>query len=250
MFVCFYLATTFVLGSLRFPFRYWTGLIAVSVATAITIGIWERGVWALGLFIPPRIAAREFAIGALWGVALVGTGAILIVLSTDVRHQPGRGFPWLELILVYAPAALHEELLFRGYPFQKLLQINRAFALFFVAFLFAALHAGNQAVTPLALANVFLGGLLLGLAYERYHHLWFPIGLHLFWNLMSGPILGHEVSGYTGAMTVFVERGAGPWWLTGGNFGIEGSVWMTVVELAAIAVLGWQHMIRSKERLI
>lgn len=232
---------------LRFPLRYWMGLISVAVATAVTIAIWEGGTWPLGLFAPPRLAAREFGVGIAWGVVLIGSCAVLIVLSTNVRHQPGRGFPWLELVAIFIPAVLHEELLFRGYPFQTLLRANRTFAYLFVAFVFAALHAGNTAVTLLGLTNVFLGGILLGLAYECYGRLWMPIGLHLAWNLMSGPILGHEVSGYTDETTVFVERGSGVWWLTGGNFGLEGSVWMTAVELAAIAVLAKQHMIRSKE---
>ncbi|HJQ39559.1 MAG TPA: CPBP family intramembrane glutamic endopeptidase [Thermoanaerobaculia bacterium] len=247
MFVCFYLATWLVLGALRFPF-YWNGLASVTVATILCIGILERGQWPLGLFVPPRLALPEFGIGLAWGALLVGGCALLIVLSTDVRHQPGRGFPWVELIAVFAPAVLHEELLFRGYAFQKLLHANRLVAYLFVSFLFAALHAGNTAVTLLGLTNVFLGGILLSLAYELYGRLWMPIGLHLAWNLMTGPILGHEVSGYTGEETLFVERGSGVWWLTGGNFGIEGSVWMTVIELAGIAILAWQHMIRTKER--
>ena len=236
-----------VLIWLRFPLRYWIGLVSVVVATTLIVAIWEHGRWPLGFFVALRLVLREFAIGIAWGVVLIGTCALFIVLSTDVRHEQGRGFPWSELLIVFAPAALHEEMLFRGYPFQKLLQWNRAVAYLFVSFVFAALHAGNTAVTLLGLANVFLGGILLGLAYERYRRLWFPIGLHLAWNLMSGPILGHEVSGYTGEATLFVERGTGPWWLTGGSFGIEGSVWMTAVECAAILILARQHMIRSKE---
>ena len=54
---------------------------------------------------------------------------------------------------------------------------------------------------------------------------------------MTGPVLGHEVSGYDGSATLWVERGGGAQWLTGGEFGIEGSVLMTVVEITAIAVL-------------
>jgi len=237
LFVCFYVATLFVLAWIRFPLRYWTHFIGAGVATALTIAIFEHGEWPLGLFVPPRLAAREFVIGIAWDAALIGSCAILVVLSTEVRHEPGRGFPWLELVTVFIPAVVHEELLFRGYPFQKLLRWNRTFALVFLAFVFAALHANNTAVTALGLANIFLGGLLLGLAYERYQRLWFPIGLHLAWNLMSGPILGHEVSGYYADMTLFAERGGGPWWLTGGEFGIEGSAWMTVTELAAVVLL-------------
>ena len=237
LFICFYVATLILLSWLRFPFIQWLGLISVSIATALTVAIWDRGRWPLGLFVPPRLAVPEFLLGSAFGAVLVGMCAALVIVSTAVWHERGAGFPWREVLIVFIPAAVHEELLFRGYAFQKLHQWHRGFALFFVAIAFAALHYGNAAVSWLGLTNIFLGGILLGLAYERHGRLWFPIGLHLAWNIMSGPILGHEVSGYDTMATVLVERGNGPGWLTGGEFGIEGSVWMTLTELAGIAFL-------------
>lgn len=243
MFVCFYVATLIPLTWLGVGFQ-WSGLLAVTVATTAAVLIWDRGRWALGLFVPPRLAVPEFLFGSLFGAALIASCALLVVLSTDVHHRRGAGFPWVEGMLLYLPAAVHEELLFRGYAFQKLRRWNRVVALLFVALLFAALHMNNTAVSWIGLTNIFLGGVLLGLAYERFERLWFPIGLHLAWNVMSGPILGHEVSGYDSMATVFVERGGGPWWLTGGEFGIEGSVWMTVTEVTGIVLL--LHMIRKR----
>ncbi|HET7433583.1 MAG TPA: CPBP family intramembrane glutamic endopeptidase [Thermoanaerobaculia bacterium] len=233
----FYVATLLTLAWLRLPNPQVIALTAVCVATLLTVMIWERGRWSLGLFVPPQLALRELAFGLAAGAAVIGACAALIVATTSLRHAPGRGFPWLELFTVFIPAALHEELVFRGYVFQKLWRWRRGFALLFVAFIFAALHMNNTAVTMLGIGNVFLGGVLLGVAYERYERLWFPIGLHLAWNLMSGPILGHEVSGYVSDATLFVTRGEGAAWLTGGDFGIEGSVWMTFVEIVAIAAL-------------
>jgi membrane protease YdiL (CAAX protease family) len=247
LFVLFYVATLIGLLWLRFPFDQWRGLVCVAVSTVLTAGILERFQWPLGLFVPPRLAFPELLKGMLWGGALVAIAAGLIVLSTDVRHEPGRGFPWLELFAVFLPAAVHEELLFRGYAFQKLYRWRRGFAIVFIALLFAGLHAGNLSVTPLGLLNIFLGGILLGLAYGRYQRLWFPIGLHLAWNLMSGPILGHEVSGYEAVMTVLTERGSGPELLTGGEFGIEGSLWMTLVETAGIGLL-WLRIKNAERR--
>jgi membrane protease YdiL (CAAX protease family) len=244
IFVSFYVATLIVLTWLRFPFVQWTGLLAVTVATVASVFLWDRGRSSLGLLVSPRLAVPEFASGTLFGVLLIAMCALLIVVSADVWHERSTGFPWRELLLVYAPAAVHEELLFRGYAFQKLHQWRRVVALFLVAFVFAALHARNDSVSTLGLLNIFLGGVLLGLAYERYGRLWFPIGLHLAWNVMSGPILGHEVSGYETMATVFVERGHGPRWLTGGDFGIEGSLWMTLTELTGIAFLA----IRSRRQ--
>ena len=234
----FYVATLIPLTWLGFPFTQ-GGLIAVSVATIGAVWMWDRGRWPLGLFVSPRLAVPEFLFGNHFGAVLIATCALLVVLTTDVRHERGVGFPWLEVAVLYLPAVVHEELLFRGYAFQKLLVWNRRVALLSIALFFAALHMNNMAVSWLGLTNIFLGGLLLGLAYERYGRLWFPIGLHLAWNLTSGPILGHEVSGYDSMATIFVERGGGPWWLTGGDFGIEGSLWMTVVEVVGIGVLLW-----------
>jgi membrane protease YdiL (CAAX protease family) len=88
-----------------------------------------------------------------------------------------------------------------------------------------------------ALTNLFLAGVLLCVAYERYGRLWFPIGIHFGWNILSGPILDYDVSGYVSAASVWRMAGSGPPWLTGGAFGIEGSVWIGVMEVAAIGCL-------------
>lgn len=243
LFVLVYVATLLCLLWIGVPFIH-GGLVGAIAATIAAVRSVEHGDWNLGLRTAPRIAFRECALGAWWGVALIGTGALAIVLLTDLRHVPGRGFPWLELVVIYMPAVLHEELLFRGYPFQKLHQHGRWLAIVCGALLFAALHGGNAAVTSLGLVNVFLGGILLGLAYDRHRRLWFPIGIHLGWNVMSGPILGHEVSGFASMRTVFAVAGSGPDLLTGGAFGIEGSVVLTAVEIAASALL----VVRTRAR--
>jgi uncharacterized protein len=243
LFVSFYVATYLALSWARLPLGQWLGLVSAGVATAITVAIWERGTWPLGLFVAPRLAIREFVLGALAGVAIVGVCVVLVDVTSELRHELGRGFPWLELVAVFVPAAIHEELLFRGYAFQKMHRRHRVYAIFFVALAFAALHAQNDHVTLLGLTNILLGGVLLGLAYERYGRLWFPIGLHLAWNLMAGPVTGHEVSGYVAEHSLLVTRGEGPVWITGGDFGVEGSVWMTACEVAAIAILLRMNMI-------
>jgi uncharacterized protein len=245
-FVLVYVATLILLIWLRFPFDQWMGLAAVTAATFVTIAIWERGQWSLGLFVPARMAMPELLRGLLWGFLLITSCLALIIACTDVHAARGDGFPWSALFLVFVPAVLHEELLFRGYAFQKLLRWNRLFALFFVALLFAALHMSNESVTALGLFNIFLGGIVLALAYERYGRLWFPIGFHLAWNLTTGPVFGHEVSGYEAMHSLLAETGSGPDLLTGGEFGVEGSVLMTLVELAAIALL-WRRISSARQ---
>jgi membrane protease YdiL (CAAX protease family) len=230
---------------LHLPLHQWDALLAVIVATLVSIAVSEGGRWRLGLAAPPAIAARELLLGAGFAVLLIAGCDLLIIATTDLRHVPGGGFPWRELIVVYLPAAFHEEILFRGYPYQKVRVVSRPAAIAFTALVFALLHGGNAGVSPLAMVNLLLAGVLLALAYEVFGRLWFPIGIHAAWNILSGPILGYNVSGYVSRTTVMETRGGGAEWLTGGHFGIEASVWMVVVEGVAIVVL---NIITSRRR--
>jgi len=203
--------------------------------------LWHSGQWDLGLRTRPATALRECGVGALFAIVLIGSADILIELFTPLRHGRGHGFPIAETIAVFIPATLHEELVFRGYPYQLMRRVGKWFAIVVSSLVFAALHAGNDDVTLLALVNVFLGGIVLALAYERYRRLWMPIGLHFAWNIMSGPILGYDVSGFTSSRSFFVAIVSGPPLLTGGGFGIEGSALMTLVEVGAAVVLLRSH---------
>ena len=231
-----YLAT-FLVCAWLLRLAQWDALIAVIVATATTIVLHEGGRWRIGLAAPPLTAARELLLGAGFAVVLIGISDVLVMASTDLRHAAGSGFPWLELLAVYAPAAVHEELLFRGYPYQKLRSVNRSVAIIVTATLFAVAHTRNAGISPLAVINLVLAGVMLALAYEVYERLWLPIGIHAAWNVLSGPVLGYSVSGYVAQRTVFAVHGGGAEWLTGGRFGIEGSAWLVMVETAGIAVL-------------
>jgi membrane protease YdiL (CAAX protease family) len=169
LFVAFYVAMFFAGGYLLalagLYFGQWITLLAVSIATIATVAILEGGHWRLGLFVAPRLAVRECLFGCGAAVLLIAAADGLVMLTTRLRHVAGNGFPWFELIAVYLPAVFHEELLFRGYPFQKLWRMNRLVAVAFTSIVFAALHGGNNAVSVLAMINLFLAGILLALAY-------------------------------------------------------------------------------------
>jgi membrane protease YdiL (CAAX protease family) len=237
LFVSVYLATFVAFGLLFRLHIQWAGLAGAIVATLATIRIWERGRWAIGLRTSPGNALRELTFGAALATVLIGVCSVLIVLTTDLRQSFRGGFPTADLLLLFAPAALHEELAFRGYVFQKLRQWSRWGAIAISSAVFALMHGGNAGVSVLGIVNIVIAGVLLALAYERYRRLWFPIGIHFAWNLMSGPILGYPVSGFVPQDSVLAVIGTGPALQTGGAFGIEGSVFMTVVEIAGIAIL-------------
>ena len=245
LFGSLYLATFLIVGRAAFRMGWLypqlAALLSVSFATWVTLFLIDRRSVRIGFAVPPL---PDFLTGALLGAALIGLADGLIFFFADLRHVRGGGFPWPELVTVFAPAAFHEELLFRGYVYQKLRAVHRLLAIALTSIVFAALHAGNNAITLLALGNLVLAGVLLALAWEARRTLWLPIGLHLSWNLVSGPILGYSVSGYVARQALVRTLVRGPVWLTGGAFGVEGSVCVTAVECAAVALLLWWTRMR------
>ncbi|HWU53299.1 MAG TPA: CPBP family intramembrane glutamic endopeptidase [Tahibacter sp.] len=85
--------------------------------------------------------------------------------------------------------------------------------------------------------ELFLGAVLLGLAWLRTRSLAMPVGIHFGWNWALGHVLGFGVSGFEQAgwfRPLLQDR---PEWGAGGRFGPEASVFAVVVDLLLIVVL-------------
>jgi len=211
------------------------------------VSVWIFRVWvdrksfsSLGLSIDGF--GPEALAGLLTGPALVGISAIILLLTghiqwTDVNPDPSTLVISLGMLMMIA---FGEELVFRGYILNNLLTSfpNKWIALAISAGLFALFHITNPGMNTLAFANIFLAGLLLGVNYIYSKNLWFAIFFHLSWNFFQGPILGFRVSGLT-LPSLFVLETKGDLLLTGGDFGLEGSMINTAVSLAALFVLAW-----------
>ncbi|MGA7616526.1 MAG: type II CAAX endopeptidase family protein [Thermoanaerobaculia bacterium] len=232
-----FVAIAAVLPLHRMAAFQWAALAAAIIGSVAGAGVTDRFRWPLGFFVAPRRAWISIVLGAVAALAIVGAADLGIAAMGGFARNIAEGSPSArELVLLFLPAVFHEELVFRGYPFQKLAAFNRPTAVLLSAAGFAALHLGNVAVGPVSLVNIFLAGVLLGLAWLLRRDLWFPLGIHFCWNVLSGPILGYPVSGYRPAATVFSTLPRGAEWISGGRFGIEGSVLVTVAELVAVVV--------------
>ena len=186
--------------------------------------------------------AGEALTGLFIGPALLCLTSVLLLLSghlewTDIVWDPSTLFISLGLM---ALIAFSEELVFRGYILGNLLESfhNRFLALSISAFLFACFHLTNPGLHTLAFANLFLVGLLLGINYIYTKNLWFSFLFHLSWNFFQGPILGFKVSGLTLPSLLQAEP-KGDLFLTGGDFGLEGSILNTLISFASVLILAW-----------
>jgi membrane protease YdiL (CAAX protease family) len=137
--------------------------------------------------------------------------------------------------------AIAEESVFRGYILANLLDsFSPWLALVISALVFAFLHSGNPEAGVMAIVNVFLAGIFLGLGYIHTRNLWFAIFFHLSWNFLQGPILGFPVSGLELPALLQVTI-TGEELLTGGKFGFEASIIQTILFIIANIILFYYY---------
>jgi hypothetical protein len=184
--------------------------------------------------------SRDLAVGLTIAAGMVvvytaGAG-LLSGLGADRTGLSGSGIALTVILLSIAAAS--EELVYRGYPFQILIQATGPFAaVFLMSAAFGFGHHFNPNATWLGTFNTFLAGVLLSLAYLRTRSLWLPYGIHIGWNLAIGVGLGLPVSGVR-LDSIWTTSVGGPSWLTGGSFGPEGGILATIVIIGAAAFLG------------
>ena len=207
----------------------------------IADNIHENRIAALGL----PIAAgwrKQFIIGCMVGFALTA----LAVVPSSIWGSPSSSFHFSFYVLLRAGAvvfilvagALAEELMFRGYPFQHLVEgIGAVGAIAVFSVLFGVLHLSNPGASFWGVANTILIGIVLAVAYLRTRALWLPWGIHFGWNATLGLLFGLPVSGLRLFNVVVRTATTGPKWLTGGNYGIEASVTGTIAVLIGLLIV-------------
>jgi membrane protease YdiL (CAAX protease family) len=157
-------------------------------------------------------------------------------------------------ILFFLVAAAAEETMFRGYPLQTMARAHLAWvAILITAALFASAHLGNpNVVAGFTFINTALAGIWLCAAYLRTRSLWFPLGIHWSWNWLMGAVLGIPVSGIAKLQPTSLLRAtdAGPAWITGGTYGIEGGAACTLALLLSTLFIWRTRLVSATDEMI
>src|SRR5260221_5636081 len=201
---------------------------------------------ALGCW-PHRGWLKNLGLGSVLGAVTVVLAAMLATAARGIRFRfdpagarsIGETLAVSTLLFIFAAAA--EEILFRGYPLQTLTRAKLAWlGVFLTSVPFAAVHLNNpHAVPGFTFINTALAGVWLAVAYLRTRSLWLPLALHWSWNWAQASLLGLPVSGIEriAPAPLLQAINAGPDWLTGGAYGIEGGAACTVALLISTVVI-------------
>lgn len=192
---------------------------------------------------------KDFIVGILLGAVIMATGYGLLVLLNEISFQR-IVFDFKEIIIsiiLYIIVAVTEEVLLRGYILRSLMiSFNKYVALIVSSVLFSLMHGFNPNVDLFGLTAIFLAGILLGISYIHTKNLWFPIALHLSWNLFQSGF-GFNVSGQDSYSLIefgVKENNL----LNGGAFGFEGSILSIIaMVLVIIAIAFYYGKLKTKE---
>jgi hypothetical protein len=201
----------------------------------------RRPILCLGLYFRPGWV-REWALGAAIGWGMVVAAVLPMALAGSLHFSIAitLGTVWLLAVntVLLLLAALAQELIYRGYAFQRLIEaIGPIAATLLMAVYFGVQSWQNPTHSTAGTLVIFLAGILLALAYLRTRALWLVWGLHFAWTFSEGVLFGLPVGGFTRFATVLQTDTTGPAWLTGSDFGPEASVMMVLTLVAAIIVL-------------
>lgn len=131
-----------------------------------------------------------------------------------------------------------EELICRGYMMYGLSKNKSTFyAIMINSLFFGFLHIGNDGVSILAIINIILVGIVFSLFAIYFDDLWVVSGIHSMWNFAQGCIYGINVSGIDISTTIFQFELQGPHFISGGLFGLEGSIVTTIVLVCVMLIL-------------
>ena len=186
---------------------------------------------------------REFIAGSLIAISIMLSGFLFLYVTGFIEIETATlNFPDLfSLIILFICVAVGEEVICRGYIQSNLQDVMGKFtALIISSLIFSSLHLANPNMSWITILNLFLSGMLLGSAYMYTRNLWFPIGMHFFWNFVQGPILGFNVSGQLLTSTIklkYPENNI----INGGAFGFEGSIICTILTSIAIVLVIWHY---------
>lgn len=203
----------------------------------------HRPLWTIGM--ERKEWLSKYLRGALVGSVMISAAVGLPAMFGYIQLQGNSSgvsvatMGALILFIGWVVQGAAEEVLFRGFLLQIIgSRFGVIAGVLVTSILFALLHIFNASLGVIALINLMLFGVFAAFYTLWEGSLWGVFAVHSFWNWVQGNLFGMEVSGLPVRLEALIDlKEVGPDWFTGGAFGPEGGIAVTLLLLAGIAVL-------------
>jgi membrane protease YdiL (CAAX protease family) len=240
-----YPALSLAMSALEAPLAVygWLMLLATLVAHVIALRQVDEEEWDTVAFGRDAWSRPHLGVGLGVGAAAIAATLALLLVSGGLRAEwlddgsgPGT---WLvaslRVLWVLAPAALWEELMFRGYLWRVAEDAaGSRVALWATSLGFGAVHLLNPGANGRTIAAVVLAGLCLGLVRQVTDSVPAAWLAHLAWNWVMAGVAHVPVSGLPFDAPGWQLVPAGPSWWSGGSWGPEGGAAAFLVFTVAL----------------
>ena len=181
----------------------------------------------------------HYLVGLFIGIIMMTAITLLSVCFGANRISLCTGIN-AEIILLYFLGffvqGMSEEFIFRGYLLTTVGGYHSVWIAVAVnSSAFALAHVFNPGFSVLPCINLVLFGVFASFYMICSEDIWGVCGIHSIWNFMQVNFYGISVSGTGDSESVFrTTARTSHAWLSGGEFGIEGSIFTTVILSAGI----------------
>lgn len=221
----------------------WVMLVAVLAAHVVTLRHIDERPWSDVAVHTDAWRSRALLRGTLPGAAAIVAVLLLLLLTGGARFVTvvdGSGIAdWsavaLRALWLLAPAALWEELVFRGYLWRVAEDAGgRRLALVSTSIAFGGVHLTNPGANVQSLGIVVLAGVCLGVIRSVTDSVPAAWLAHLAWNWIMAAVAHAPVSGLPfEAVGWRLDAGEPAWW-SGGAWGPEGGLAAMLVLVLAL----------------
>ncbi|HFI0036918.1 TPA: lysostaphin resistance A-like protein [Streptococcus suis] len=217
----------------------------ISLAIILWARFVEKSSW-LGLGMTKKGAFKDFILGWGIGAAMLITCVLLMwgfgaIRISSVQFSPQLFGEFLVLVLAWSVQGTTEELLTRGWMFSSLsAKHNIPVGILVSSLFFTFLHLGNDGLSLIPLLDLTLFAILACLVMLKTGNLWVISGIHAAWNCFQGNVFAFPVSGSQAGQAFISVITTGPDWLSGGAFGVEGSVISLLIQAGMISWLVYE----------
>ncbi len=235
------------------PWAQWLSLITTTGFVILSFFLYvrfaeKRPFSTIGLAGPSKL--KKYLIGGAVAIVMqLSYFAIVLmagwaeVVSEPIHATTALGTSAIGFVLLFLLGFMvqgaSEEVVVRGWMLpvlSKHYKVSTAIASSSV--FFGLLHLTNPNISEISVVNLVLYGVFASLYAIYDGGLWGIFAQHSIWNWFMGNVLGMPVSGMiVGGTSIMETRLSGPEWITGGAFGPEGGVIVTVILVVSIGIL-------------
>ncbi|MGC4384512.1 CPBP family intramembrane glutamic endopeptidase [Streptococcus suis] len=225
----------------------------ISLAIIIWARFVEKSPW-LGLGMTKKGAFKDFILGWGIGAAMLITCVLLMwgfgaIRISSVQFSPQLFGEFLVLVLAWSVQGTTEELLTRGWMFSSLsAKHNIPVGILVSSLFFTFLHLGNDGLSLIPLLDLTLFAILACLVMLKTGNIWVISGIHAAWNCFQGNVFAFPVSGTQAGQAFIAVETSGPDWLSGGAFGVEGSIISLLIQAGIITWLVYELYFTSPSK--